>query len=53
MERLKTQSVANDTRQVERLEYNETFTLVVKAISVHLVLTMAISRNWSLTQIHN
>lgn len=38
-------------RQVEGTDYTHTFSPVVKANSVWLVLTLAISRNWLLNQI--
>lgn len=38
-------------RQVEGIDYTQTFSLVVKSISVRLVLTIAVSRGWKLKQI--
>lgn len=43
--------MANGVRQLEGVEYNQTFSSVVKPVSISLVLTIAISKGWSMVQI--
>jgi len=51
VERYKARWVANGMRQVEGTDYTQTFSPVVKAISVRLVLTLAVTRDWKLVQL--
>lgn len=46
VERLKARLFANGVRQLEGVEYNQTFSLVVKPVSIRLVFTVAISKGW-------
>lgn len=51
IQRFKERWVANGMRQIEGCDYNQTFSPVVKANSIRIVLTIAITRNWVLKQI--
>lgn len=51
VERLKARLVANGMRQQEGIEYNETFSPVIKPVSIRVVLTIAISKGLRLNQI--
>lgn len=48
IERLKAWLVANGLRQVEGVEYKQTFSPVVKAVPISLVLTFAITRKMTI-----
>lgn len=51
IERLKAHLVTNSMLQVEGANYNATFSPVVKAVLIHNVLTMAMSRGWHLNHV--
>jgi len=51
VQRLKARWVANGMRQIEGCDYDQTFSPVVKANSIRIVFTIAISRNWVMKQI--
>lgn len=51
IQRFKARWVVNSMRQIESCDYNQTFSPVVKANLVRIVLTVAITRNWVLNQI--
>lgn len=46
--RYKAQLVAKGFKQQPRVDYHETFSLVVKATTIHVVLSLAISQKWPL-----
>jgi hypothetical protein len=45
--RYKARLVANGFHQQQGVDYNETFNLVIKAPTVRLILSLAVSQNWS------
>lgn len=47
MDKLKARLVANSAKQIKGLDYHETFSPVVKPVSIRLVLTVAILKGWS------
>lgn len=51
IERLKERLVANGTNQTEGLDYNETFSLVVKTVTIQIMLLITITNKWKLCQI--
>lgn len=51
VERLKDQLVVNGLRQFEGTKYNETFSHVVKFVSLWSVLTLAFTDGWKLLQV--
>ena len=48
---IKARLVANGFHQVHGLDYNETFSPVVKAVTIRLILTLAFSHHWDLHQL--
>lgn len=52
IERIKAQLAVNGSHQVEGLDYHEIFSSMVKATSIHLVLIIAITHGWILSQIN-
>jgi len=55
IERYKAYLVARGFTQQEDIDYSETFSLVIKQVTVRLVFSIAVSRNWQIHQldIHN
>ncbi|CAL9007255.1 unnamed protein product, partial [Prunus brigantina] len=51
IERHKARLVAKDFNQMEGLDYDETFSLVVKPATIRTILTIALSKNWPLQQL--
>jgi len=51
IERYKAQLVAKGFKQRYGIDYEDTFSPVVKAATIRLVLSLAVSRNWSLRQL--
>lgn len=51
LESYKAQLVARGFTQLHSLDYDETFSPVVKLGTIHLILTLALSQGWSLKQI--
>lgn len=51
VERYKTRLVANGMRQIEGSDYTPTFSPVIKANYVRIVLTVAVTNGWPLKQI--
>nr|GEV03026.1 hypothetical protein [Tanacetum cinerariifolium] len=51
LSRYKAHLVANDSTQVERVDVDETFSLVVKPGTIRTVLSLAISRHWPVHQL--
>jgi hypothetical protein len=47
----KARLVAKGFKQRYGLDYEDTFSLVVKAATIHLVLSIVVSRGWSLRQL--
>lgn len=43
--------VANGFHQMHGLDFNETFSLVIKPVTTSLILTLALIRNWALQQL--
>lgn len=43
--------VARDFNQFHMLDYEETFSLVLKPSTIHLILTLALFQGWSLKQL--
>jgi hypothetical protein len=52
VERNKAWLVAKGFSQVEGIEYNETFSLVAKMNSIHLILALHTSHKWEVHQIY-
>ncbi|GKE33557.1 ribonuclease H-like domain-containing protein [Tanacetum coccineum] len=51
LNRYKARLVANDSTQLERVDVDETFSLVVKPGTIQTVLSLAASRHWSIHQL--
>lgn len=51
IDRYKAHLVANGMKQVHNVNYLDTFSPVVQPLSIHLVLILAVSNNWSIHQI--
>lgn len=52
LDRLKARVVAKDYHQVDRLDYTETFSLVIKAGTIHIFITIALVHNWLIRQLN-
>lgn len=50
-DRCKAHLVANGFRQREGLDYEETFALVIKLISIRIVIALAVTNGWGLRQL--
>jgi histone deacetylase 1/2 len=48
VDRYKARLVAKGFKQKYGIDYEETFSLVVKAATIHIVLSLAVSRDWNL-----
>jgi hypothetical protein len=51
IDRYKARLVAKGFKQRYRIDYEDTFSPVVKAATIHIVLSIAFSRGWSLRQL--
>jgi hypothetical protein len=51
IERFKARLVAKRFKQRHVIDYDDTFSLVVKSVIIHLILLLVVSRNWSLHQL--
>lgn len=51
IERFKAHLVANDMRKVHDLNYLDSFSLVVQTLSMRLLLTLAVTKDWAIHQI--
>jgi hypothetical protein len=51
IERFKARLVAKGYNQLEGLDFHETFSPVIKPTTIHLVLSLAITKGWSLRQL--
>jgi hypothetical protein len=51
VDRYKARLVAKGFKQRHGIDYSDTFSLVVKAATVRLVLSLAVSRGWCLRQL--
>ena len=51
IDRYKARLVAKGFHQRPGIDYHDTFILVVKITTVHLALSLAVSRKWSLRQL--
>jgi hypothetical protein len=51
IDRYKTRLVAKGYKERYGLDYEDTFSLVVKTATIQLVLSIAVSRGWSLRQL--
>ena len=50
-DRFKARLVAKGFHQVHGFDFHETFSLVIKPITIRIVLTLALSRGWQLFQL--
>lgn len=55
MNKYKTRLVAKDFHQLHRFDFNETFSPIVKLVTIRLILTLPLTHKWSIQQldIHN
>jgi histone deacetylase 1/2 len=51
IDRYKARLVAKGFKQRYDIDYEDTFSLVVKAATIRLVLSLAVSKNWCLRQL--
>nr|GEU80442.1 ribonuclease H-like domain-containing protein [Tanacetum cinerariifolium] len=51
LSRYKARLVANESSQQQGIYYDETFSLVVKPTTIHIVLSLAVSRQWPIHQL--
>lgn len=51
IERFKARLVANGMRQIHRSDYMDTFSPVVRPLSIRLVLFLAVTRGWKMQQL--
>lgn len=51
LERYKSRLVAKVYDQIEKMEYNETFSFVVKQVTIGVVLPLALTKNWMVRQL--
>lgn len=51
IQRYKTRLVAKGLSQTLRIDFSETFSLVVKLATIQLVLTLALSKEWPIKQL--
>ena len=52
MDRYKARLIVQEYNQVQGIDYNETFSLVVKVTTICLVLALVITSKWTLTQLY-
>lgn len=43
--------MANGMRQRDELDYEQTFAPIIKAVTIRIVLTLAVSNGWNLNQL--
>lgn len=51
LERYKSRLVAKVYDQIEKMDYNETFSFVVKQVTIGVVLPLALTKNWMVRQL--
>lgn len=49
--RLKARLIMNEANQVEGVDYNDIFSLVIKPVLVQLILTLVVTHDWPLRQL--
>lgn len=52
LDKYKVREVAKGFQQTGSLDFNETFNPIVKPITIKLVITITISKNWSIWQLY-